>query len=101
MVEGLQALLHDITDLKATPDADLEFLINLETTILQKMREPVQQMMGQELGGPMGGPTPPMMPPGGASPMGPGAGVPGVMSGRGMPNPDELRRLIGNGAEAR
>lgn len=112
MQEGLRALLNSITDLKVTPDADLEWLIGLETQVLQKLREPVQQIMGQTgdaLGGMQGGPSPMSMSPGGGGaggPMGtfpapPGGGVPGVMSGSPMPNPDELRRLIGSGAEAR
>lgn len=109
MQEGLRALLNSITDLKVTPDADLEWLIGLETQVLQKLREPVQQIMGQTgqaLGGMSQG-VPQGLPGAGGPPQGmfpspPGGGVPGVMPGGGsMPNPDELRRLIGSGAEAR
>lgn len=53
MAEGLQSIMQEITSLKATPDADVAFLIGLETTILQKLREPYDQMAGQ-----MGGAAP-------------------------------------------
>lgn len=119
MAEGLQALLTDLSTLKVTPDADLEFLIGLETLILGKLREPVdnaaQQVPGLNPmaaggggGAPMGGPMPPA---GGVPPMQmgagelegmlpaaqpqAGAGVGGLRSTPAMPNPDELRRVVG------
>lgn len=47
MAEGLQSIMQDLTALKATPDADVAFLIGLETTILQKLREPFDAASGQ------------------------------------------------------
>lgn len=78
MSEGLQKLMQDITALKATPDADVAFLIGLETTILGKLREGFAEAANQ---------LPP--PPGnameagmGAEMMGAGAGM--EMAGAGM-----------------
>lgn len=103
MAEGLQALVGTIASMKALPDADMEFLTNLETMVLNKLKEPVRQMAGQMdqvgPGGPPMGPPPgmggpPMMPP----PMGAPGGPPtGVRMGSPMGNPDELRRLLGGG----
>lgn len=101
MAEFLQRMLGDISQAKTLPDADLEFLIGLETGILQKLRAPVDAMAGQMNGvspagpspdqmGPMPGPLP--MSAGGAPPTG---GVPGIRSEPAAPNPDELRRMIG------
>lgn len=81
--EGLRKLLSSITDLKMTDDPDMAFIINLETMILQRLKQQgsdaingAQAAMGG--GGPMmpGGPMP-----GGPPPMGvpfPGNGPPGV-----------------------
>ncbi len=93
--EALQRLLGDIADMKTYPDADLEWLIGLETTILQKLREPVAAAMSQSDMGQMSGQSqaPPMAPPPGAAP----PGVPGLRQGPGAPNPDELRRLLTQG----
>lgn len=64
MSEGLQKLMQEITGLKATPDADVAFLIGLETTILSKLREQFAGAAEQ---------MPP--PPGNAVEMGAGAGM--------------------------
>lgn len=64
MSEGLQKLAQDITALKMTPDADVAFLIGLETTILSKLREQFDSAAGQ---------MPP--PPGNAMEMGAGMGL--------------------------
>ena len=105
MQEGLNGLLSQISEMKTMPDADLNFLIQLETTILQKIREPYDQMSGQ-----MSAPTPggqPMPPPPGAMPggmpggaaggfpMGQGGGARGMRTEPAAPNPDELRRMLG------
>lgn len=98
MAEFLQRMLSDISQAKTLPDADLEFLIGLETGILQKLRAPVDAMAGQMNGvspadqglGQMPGPLP--VGAGGAPPTG---GVPGIRSEPAAPNPDELRRMIG------
>ncbi|MCX8214053.1 MAG: hypothetical protein OTJ97_06040 [SAR202 cluster bacterium] len=94
MQEGLHQLLSSLAQLKAAPDANLEFLSSIESSILQKLREPMQQAaqamaqaggvlpqgMGQQLGAPGGAGM--GQPPQGQSPS------------AGMPNPDELRRLV-------
>lgn len=101
MQEGLNGLLSQISEMKTMPDADLNFLIQLETTILQKIREPYDQMSGQ-----MSAPTPggqpmpqPPTPGGGAMPggftVGQGGGARGMRTEPAAPNPDELRRMLG------
>lgn len=109
MSEGLRVLLQDIADMKLAPDADLPFLINIETQIVGYLKAkadealtPPGQMGPGAGGGPMAGPPPgPPGPPGlgGMGPMRPGTGsprgVPGLMQGPQMPNPDELRRILG------
>jgi hypothetical protein len=60
MAEGLQSLVTDIATLKFTADADMEFLIQLETMILGYMKGPMMQQqqqggMGQMGQGPPGG----------------------------------------------
>lgn len=121
--EGLQALMKSITEMKAYPDADISFLIGIETTILQKLREGFDNMagqlppppgnaveMGQGGGDPMaamagagGGGMPPMpMPMGGGGGGGVAAGLPGP--GGPMPSapgprfsPDIMRRALRGG----
>lgn len=100
MAETLMRILGDITQAKTLPDADLEFLVNLETQIIQKIREPYDM---QGAGGPgmmpgPGAPTPmpgPAPAPGAAAPMGmPGGAPAGLRMEAPMPNPDELRRMV-------
>ena len=109
MSEGLAKLAQDITALKFAPDADVGFLIGLETTILQKLREPLDNAAGQmapppgnamEMGAPPGPPmgAGPMMPGGGGPPMGmpgPGGGPPPLPGARF--SPDMLRAALSGG----
>lgn len=118
MAEGLQGMLNDIGNMKVAPDADLEFLIGLETAIIQKLREPLDRAanqvpglnpatqggMGMGGGPPVPGGGAPMpvgaMPPGMIESMLPaaapqaGAGVNGLRATPAMPNADELRRAL-------
>ena len=91
MSEGLHQLLSSIAQLKAAPDADLAYLSSVESAILQKLREPLQQA-AQALAQAGG-----VVPPGMAGQLGAaaqgGLGQPAVPA-RAAPNPDELRRLV-------
>lgn len=92
MSEGLRKLLGQITDLKVLDDADLPFLIGLETQVLQRLKQGADnalqpQQQPQQQSGLMGSPSPP---PG----MGTPPGTPGLMQGPSMPNSDELRRVL-------
>jgi hypothetical protein len=97
MAEALQKMLADTSYMKTLPDADLEWIINLETEIVSKLREPLERA---NQGGSMM-PTDSMMPlpqqmsGGGAMASAPPMGVPGVQSSAGTPPPDELRRILG------
>lgn len=98
--EALKKLLNSITEIKTMPDADLEFLVNLETTILQYIRGRVDQAMAPQPPSPdpqMAGVSEAMSGMGmAAMPAGPGGGggVPGLRQEPAMPNPDELRRML-------
>lgn len=107
--EVLRKMLSLCNDLKLTPDADLEWDVNLETMMLQKLREPIDRIQQMT-----NAPAPPqpmqqgspfmqgaMQPGGPAGPpvdmAGGGMGMPTVMpssGGQQMTNPDELRRLL-------
>ncbi len=92
MSEGLHQLLSSLAQLKAAPDADLEYLSSIESTILQKLRQPLQQA-AQALAQAGG-----VVPPGMAGQLGAaaqgGMGQPAPQQAGSMPNPDELRRLV-------
>ena len=92
MQEALQRLLTDVAQMKTLADADLPWLVELESMVLTKIREPVQAM--QQPGGALAQPTGP--PPGMGMPAGAMQGG-GMMAGPQMPNPDELQRLLGAG----
>jgi hypothetical protein len=88
MAELLQRLLSDLAQAKVLQDADLPFIVELETQIVSKLRDPMTKMQAEG-----------MLPPGGPQqpPMFPGQGMPlggGVMQGAGTPPVDELRRLM-------
>lgn len=112
--EGLKKLLGPVADLMMLPDADVDYLTNLQLAIRNKvmgqymdaaqlgpagaaaMGQPMQgSAMTAEGGVPsMGlGPVPP-------TPMGPGGASGGGMGGIAPPNPDELRRVLAAGAGA-
>lgn len=110
--EALKGMLSQIAEVKTYPDADIEWLLGLETQILTKLRQPVQEalqsagamsdvagQMAPSMDPSMGGaPSPPPMPMAGTpGPTASGPGVPGLRQGPGMPNPDELRRLLTQG----
>lgn len=82
MAEFLQRMLSDLATAKTLPDADLEFLIGLETTILQKLREPIDAIMGQR--GASGGQVPAMPQPDQQMGM-------GMLGGSGMTPPSQER----------
>lgn len=97
MQEGLSKLAMDITALKQTPDADIPFLIELETSILTKLREPFEAAAGQ-MGPPPGNAVDAGLAsadagmsvlPGGAAG---GGGMPMGMPGPGGPMPAGLPR---------
>lgn len=117
MVEGLQKLAQDITALKFTPDADVAFLIALETQVLQKLREPYEAASGQLAAAqgpqgsaiPAGGGAPPAMPAmagggamgglGGGPPLGqPGGALGGLPAAPGPRfTPDMIRMAMSPG----
>ena len=100
--EMLQKMLVDLAEMKLAPDADMQFIIDLETQVLGKLRNPIEQatqgglsqvpgdpMLGMAIGAQ--GQAPPMgMPPMPQSP----EGVNGVRSMPQMPPVDELRRML-------
>lgn len=79
--EALKRLLADISEMKTYPDADLEFLIGLETLILGKIRAQVDGALGQ---------APPANP---GTPSGSPGGMPGMMQGM---TPPDLSGLGGS-----
>lgn len=112
MSEGLMKIAKDITALMALPNADIDFLTNLQTSVLGYVQHANQPNASLPPPGPdnpfpqaPGGGGPPGMPPDVAALMGGGgapqgitpAGMPpgpGPAARPGPPNPDELRRLL-------
>lgn len=106
-------MVQDTAALMSTPDADIQWLTDLQAHITNKLREPYDSMGGPggPGGGGMAGAPQDQMPPelaamlggqgpaaaaGGGIPMGGGPPPgPGPMPGPGAPNPDELRRIMG------
>ena len=100
MQEALQSLLQETAQMKTLADADLPWLVELESMVLSKIREPLDAQQQAPAQGPMGGMPP--MPPGGGMGMPAGGGVPGgggMQAGPQMPNPDELQRLLSAGGQ--
>jgi hypothetical protein len=94
--EMLQKLLRDLADMKVAPDADLPFIVDLETQVIAKLREPIDGAPSQVQGDPMLGQAIGMQGqmPSPMDAMPPAEGVAGVRSMPTMPNPDELRRML-------
>ena len=95
MVEVLQRMLQDLSQAKVAVDADLPFILQLETQIVDHLRDPVRKMQEQGLLPPGGQPQQMGQPQGGPSFQ--GAGMPGLQQGPGAPNADELGRLLSAG----
>jgi hypothetical protein len=95
MDEVLVNILRELTVAKTMPDADLQFVVDLETQIIQHLRAPLDAAAAAS--SPQQAPTLPPdvgMPPMEA-PMPPEAGPPGLRQQPPMPSPDELQRLLG------
>ena len=83
---GLQALVPQIAVIMATPDADIDFLKQMQMIVLAKLHEP-KPAPHPPGGAPAGGPPPPGGAPGGAPAGAPaGMGLPGGPAGGGAPN---------------
>ena len=83
MAEGVRKMLQVITDMKLMPDADLPWLINMETEMIQYLRPPAPQSQQQQ----QVSPDMQQMAPAMAQSMG-GNQAP-------MPNMDEMARMTG------
>lgn len=110
MMEALSKVVSDISQAMVTPDADIQFLTQLQGVIVGRMRQGMGGGQGQSPGGPPGGMSPPQGPPPQAGPPSPGSppgggqppGAPmqggptpnGVQPLAQAPNPDELRRML-------
>ena len=104
MSEVLVTILRELSVAKTLPDSDLQFLVDVETLILQKLRAPLDAAAAAM--GPAAGPTlppdqsqmapmMPMAPPMDAPvPPPPAEGPPGLRQQPPMPSPDELQRLL-------
>lgn len=117
MAEGLMKVAKELTALMALPNADIDFLTELQTSILgyvQHANMPSASLPppgpANQLPAPPGPPGPPGMPPEIASLLG-GGGAPQGVAGAGMapgpvgnlpsraaPDPGELRRMMGPAA---
>jgi hypothetical protein len=93
-IGALDVLLKQVAGMKTLADANLPFLLQLETTVLEERRSP--QMMMQAAGlTPPGGPNASGAMPGG--PGGPG-GMPGMPpGGGGVPGPGPMPPGMGPG----
>lgn len=105
-MEYLSKIHKLVAQAKVAPDADMPFLVDLETQIVGRLRAPADAAsaagMSQAPMGPPPGPMPGGPMPGGPGPMPPGpapsmagAGARGLTTSPTMPGGDELRRLIG------
>lgn len=101
--EALQQMLGDLAKMKTMPDTDMAFVVDVETQIVSKIREPIDGMAASGASQVPGDPSMagPMAAMGGVGPMAPmppampsGGGATGTRTMPTMPNPDELRRLL-------
>ena len=103
--EYLRKIARLIGEAKIVPDADMPFLVDLETQVVGRLRAPQDAASAAGMSGAPMGPPPGMGPGGpppgmgmGGSPMGPpsmaGAGARGLTTSPTMPGGDELRRMI-------
>lgn len=112
-VEGLKKLLGPVSQLMMLPDADVDYLTNLQLVIRNKVMG--AYMSAAQLGPSASAGGPPMpgsvmsqdgavpslgLGPGAPTPMGPGGGIGGGSGGIAPPNADELRRVLAAGAGA-
>lgn len=103
MQEVLQRFLTDLAQAKTLMDADMPFILGIETQIVDYLRNPIKRLQSEGVL-PQGGPGESGQIQGGFDPsqiqqqvpMQPGtAGGGGVMPGAPAPPADELRRLLG------
>lgn len=85
MAEALFKLNKDIAEMKTLSDADMPFLVQLETIVLNRLKQPVDDLRAQ-------GALPPAGPPQMTQP-----GIPGVGGLPPMPSGDELSRMLSQG----
>lgn len=115
MMEALRGIMQDLAYIQTLPDADLDFITNLQQQVLERVRAPIQAAMqgGQPqqapseigglggLGGGMGGLASQLGSPEMPMTTQPAQGIPaGLRNGGTMPPVDELRRLLGSTAGA-
>lgn len=113
MVEWLNKINADLASAMTCPDADIAFLSDIQTKVLQKLRAPYDSNPngpaaqlppaggGAPPGGPGGGPPPELAALLGGGP-GPGGGAPMMgpppghmpMARPAPPSPDEMQRLM-------
>src|SRR5215510_14443314 len=108
MSDGLRKLLAELAQMQVYPDADIQFLTQLQQVIIGKIRSTLNAP-GQSPAGPGGGPGQPgpdqmgpggpagPIPGGGPVPMGgPAMGLSATGGAPGSPNVDELSRVLGS-----
>jgi len=100
MAKGLQKILGDIAQMQASPDADVDFLMQLQQVIVGRIKQGTQQ---QPPGGPGGQPGMqggPQQPPGQPSPAPMGGPAMGLSQTGNVGNMDELARVLGGASQA-
>lgn len=104
--EGMGQILHAIVNTLSAPDADIQFLTQLQGAIITKMKASGNPMMGaglRQAGPQMGNPQPQAgqqqpTPMGASNPSQtgapPSAPMGGIRAQQPMPSPDELRQAL-------